>query len=1039
MTAGEDWGATRLDGVDWTEATRRLSTRRGVTVAIPVYGGGRVVDECVRSVLEHTRHARILVIDDGSPGVETAEVLATLETEPDVEVVRHESNWGYTRTANHALELAGRDDVVLLNSDTVVGPNWLVRLSVTAHAAHGVATASAVSDNAGAMSVPVAGVANAWPEHLTFAESARLVAVGTEFTHQVVATGHGFCMYIRREAVDALGGFDEEAFPRGYGEENDFSRRAAAAGYINVLAPHVLVKHVRSVSFGAEKEALVESGAKVLAQRHPTYRPLVREWMASPASRAIRERAAAILAQAQAQVSVPRRVLYVIHRAGGGTPQTNADLMRAVVGQENYLLEAVEGRGVVVSRVTRRSIEEVESWQPDVPFVVGDTWREDYAGFLLGLIMRLNIELVHVRHLINQPLTTLPTLLRHLGVPYILSTHDFYYVCPTVHLMDGEGQFCEGVCTPTTSRCPLPTRFLQSTPPNLKHEWVHEWRTRSREVFLAADAVVATTRSALEIQARAFPGAAHKFALVEHGRDIPRAARRPDGARKSGPLRILAAAQWSPHKGTAYLTSLAAAFGDEIEWHVLGRGGEILSDVAVVHGRYDREDFPAIAREIDPDMIAVLATWAETYSHTLTEAWALGVPVLANDIGAVADRIREHGGGIVLPRQFSAAAVSQLRAAIDSRLAEVPSLLPSGIRSVRTMAEDYRTRLYRRQGTGTRPSIGLLTWPGRASSYVRSLLVGSEADRLGLASVREVDVHDLVSGADRTDYGAILIQRDVLSPEQVAQVLELRARRGLRVVVELDDDLVSPGARSALIDGGYDAGRLDGLASLVAEADGVIASTGALGDVVAGRARPGAVMVFENALSARIWESAVPRRARSGAGRPVYVGTVTHQSDLDVIEALPAALTTELGREVEIDVVGVATGALPTGFRRIVAPSSDYSAFVRWLRSTSSTWDVGLAPLAQGSINDAKSDLKLLDYTALGLPAVASARPVYADWAGRAELVSDDLAQWSRAVASLMTDPARADERLRAAQEMLRGRWLDRPRVARWTALVLGM
>jgi GT2 family glycosyltransferase len=62
-------------------------------------------------------------------------------------------------------------------------------------------------------------------------------------------TAVGFCMYIRRACLDAVGLFDAERFGRGYGEENDFSRRATRAGWRNVLCADVFVFHAGGVSF----------------------------------------------------------------------------------------------------------------------------------------------------------------------------------------------------------------------------------------------------------------------------------------------------------------------------------------------------------------------------------------------------------------------------------------------------------------------------------------------------------------------------------------------------------------------------------------------------------------------------------------------------------------------------------------------------------------------------------------------------------------------------------------------------------------------
>ena len=49
-----------------------------------------------------------------------------------------------------------------------------------------------------------------------------------------------------------------------------------------------------------------------------------------------------------------------------------------------------------------------------------------------------------------------------------------------------------------------------------------------------------------------------------------------------------------------------------------------------------------------PHLVGLLSIWPETFSHTLTEAWAAGIPVLASGLGALGERVRAHGGGWVL-------------------------------------------------------------------------------------------------------------------------------------------------------------------------------------------------------------------------------------------------------------------------------------------------------------------------------------------------------------------------------------------------------
>src|SRR3546814_18388591 len=76
---------------------------------------------------------------------------------PGVRVVRNAENLGYTRTINLGCGIAASEDVVLLNSDTVVGPHWLRNLKTSAYAGERTGTVTAVSENAGAFSVPWMG------------------------------------------------------------------------------------------------------------------------------------------------------------------------------------------------------------------------------------------------------------------------------------------------------------------------------------------------------------------------------------------------------------------------------------------------------------------------------------------------------------------------------------------------------------------------------------------------------------------------------------------------------------------------------------------------------------------------------------------------------------------------------------------------------------------------------------------------------------------------------------------------------------------
>ena len=97
---------------------------------------------------------------------------------------------------------------------------------------------------------------------------ARLEQV-TERAYPAMPLLNGFCTLMRREVFDRCGLFDEDAFPIGYGEENDLCLRAGRAGYALLVADDCFVHHRKSVTFGTRgRKPLTRAGALELTNKH---------------------------------------------------------------------------------------------------------------------------------------------------------------------------------------------------------------------------------------------------------------------------------------------------------------------------------------------------------------------------------------------------------------------------------------------------------------------------------------------------------------------------------------------------------------------------------------------------------------------------------------------------------------------------------------------------------------------------------------------------------------------------------------------------
>lgn len=235
--------------------------RRGVAyatvdVVMPVYGGRAMALQAIDSVLgAATRQAfELVVVDDASPDPLLCSELQALAEAGLITLMENERNVGFVGAVNRGVALHPGRDVVLLNSDVRVFGDWLDRLL----AALRTATATPLSNAAKMLSYPATLCENRLPGDLDIAQWDRLCAA-TDCPPVEIPTGVGFCMAVRRACLDQVGAFDQERFGRGYGEENDFCLRAAAAGWLNVAATSLFVWHRGGTSFGEERDALVEA------------------------------------------------------------------------------------------------------------------------------------------------------------------------------------------------------------------------------------------------------------------------------------------------------------------------------------------------------------------------------------------------------------------------------------------------------------------------------------------------------------------------------------------------------------------------------------------------------------------------------------------------------------------------------------------------------------------------------------------------------------------------------------------------------------
>lgn len=247
-----------------------------VDIVICVHNALEDVRRCLESVLSRTAiDFRLIVVNDGSDPATTTWLRQSASRHSVIELIETDGPLGYTRAANRGLGVSRAPYVVLLNSDTIVPRLWVECLLDCMQTDGRLGIVGPLSNAASWQSIPERFAdgggweINDLPAGYNVDEYSELVHRISERAFPRVEFLNGFCLLMRREVIKAIGYLDDDAFPQGYGEENDYCIRAREAGFELAIADHCYVYHAKSRSFGAQaRDRLAEEGRKALWQKH---------------------------------------------------------------------------------------------------------------------------------------------------------------------------------------------------------------------------------------------------------------------------------------------------------------------------------------------------------------------------------------------------------------------------------------------------------------------------------------------------------------------------------------------------------------------------------------------------------------------------------------------------------------------------------------------------------------------------------------------------------------------------------------------------
>ncbi len=357
--------------------------------------------------------------------------------------------------------------------------------------------------------------------------------------------------------------------------------------------------------------------------------------------------------------------------------------MRVLMLHNSYRLAGGEERAVLEDQALLRSRGH-ETWlyqrsSHEIPtgsiagkvaVAAGTAWSPESYTQVRDLVRSWRPDVAHFHNIFPLISPSAYAACRAEGIPVVQTLHNYRLVCaPGTLLRDGQ------VCELCVGRIPYPA---------IKYACYRGSRTQS--------AILMTAISANSFAGTWRHGVDAYIALTEFGRRIfirgglpedrifvrPNALRTPGPAAYGGARRAVFVGRLSPEKGIRVLLEAWSRIPD-IPLALVGTGpllDEVRARVArdglrnvEVTGELSHDQ--VFSRLRTAGMLIFPSLWYEGFGYSLLEALSTGVPVIASDLGAQAEVVRDGVNGLLFPPGDADALVLAVRRLVASpRLAE---------------------------------------------------------------------------------------------------------------------------------------------------------------------------------------------------------------------------------------------------------------------------------------------------------------------------------------------------------------------------------
>jgi len=336
-------------------------------------------------------------------------------------------------------------------------------------------------------------------------------------------------------------------------------------------------------------------------------------------------------------------VLHVTHSWGGGIITYINDMQKSSKDLLNiFILKCSQGWIFLEYHANKLKVSKKYFFGKEIKLT--DYKSFEYAQILSTILDEFNIDIVHIDSSVGHPFDIfyVPFIK---NIPIVLSVHDFFYICPTFHLIDTNGIYC-GICEEGEEKdsCLKNHGYLYS---KFSADNLIEWRKKFRSIISNIDAFVFPSESAKRIFSNFYNIESSCCKLISHGTSLKKCERSLslDSSRK---FRVGILGSMLKHKGKFLVKSVIRFLENyPIEFYHFG-DGNLTAQNLVNFGQYRQDNILNLLQSNHIDIMLLLSTWPETFSYTLTETIAANIPPIVTNLGALKERVsRDNIGWVV--------------------------------------------------------------------------------------------------------------------------------------------------------------------------------------------------------------------------------------------------------------------------------------------------------------------------------------------------------------------------------------------------------